>query len=83
MQYILTEQEYNELKKKQELEITLNNNKFQELCTKISDTMPIDWGWGEDNPKPWGCILSIKQGWYCDKCPVRKICKYPYKKWSK
>lgn len=83
MMYILTEQEYNDLKKTKDLKITKQTKDLQELCTKIAETMPVDWGWGDRTPKPWGCILSQKDEWYCDSCPVTSICPNPYKSWSK
>ena len=60
MQYILTQEEYDNLKKKQKTEFQLSKNNLQNLCTKIANNMPVDWGWGENNPKPWGCILTVK-----------------------
>jgi len=77
MQFILSEEEYEALLEKgsQKDFIRLNNKALQELCTQIADTMPIKWSWGEDKPKPWGCIHSAKDyEWYCDDCPVQNIC---------
>jgi len=71
MQYILSEDEYKDLLEKRQTEIKLSTKKLQVLCTKIADTMPVNWGWGNhggrEDPKPWGCILSIKEEWYCDQ----------------
>jgi len=84
MQYILSQEEYDELRKKRNREWALTQKQLQKLCTKIADEMPVKWGWGEpDDPKPWGCILSTKHEWYCDKCPVQEICPSPNKSWSK
>lgn len=99
MQYILTEEEYSDLKKKQKYDINLSKKKLQELCTKICDTMPVQWGWGKkDDPeylKPWRCILTVEKeaeesgvtyyhdDWFCDKCPVQAICPQERKSWSK
>jgi hypothetical protein len=85
MQYILSEEEYQELNRKRSYEVQLSKSKLQKLCTKIADTMPVNWGWegpGPD-PKPWGCILTQKREWYCDTCPVQDICPYDHKHWSK
>ena len=83
MQYILSQEEYDALRKKQEKEISLSEKKLQKLCTEIADTMPIQWGWGQPEPKPWGCIFTQEDDWYCDQCPVQDICPNPYKHWSK
>lgn len=80
MQYILTEEEYKDLKVKAGRAARLPNEKtWQELCTRIADTMPVLWGWstycGEvEEPKPWGCIHSKATEWYCDSCPVQELC---------
>jgi hypothetical protein len=82
MQYILTQEEYNELvhtKNKQKLG---NQKELQDLCTKIADTMPIQWTWGDKALEPWGCIHT-RYDWYCDDCPVQKICPETSKEWSK
>lgn len=86
MQYILTEEEFNRLqaqaKKADRFGIT--DNQLQKLCSEIANTMPVVWGWGGDDPKPWGCILNDDgDEWYCDQCPVSKICPHPHKEWSK
>lgn len=83
MQYILTQAEYDELKRKQSLQLELSEKKLQALCTKIADAMPVTWGWGGPDPKPWGCKLSAEDEWYCDKCPVQDICPSDEKDWSK
>ena len=56
--------------------------------------MPIKVGWGDPDPRPWGCILTKQKEegegyggesyeWYCDKCPVRRICPSKEKRFSK
>lgn len=55
MQYILSEEEYKELKARQELEIMGNKKKLQKLCTKIANTMPVFY-WGKKEAGIWGCI---------------------------
>jgi hypothetical protein len=86
MQYILSQEEFDNFQaKKQEITKTAQK-KLQDLCTKIADTMPIKRGWPGDPPEyfePWGCILTKKYEWYCDSCPVTEICPHPYKHWSK
>lgn len=83
MQYILTQQEYDELRERKQHHIKLERSKLQALCTKIANEMPVKWGWGGSDPKPWGCRLSDEEGdWYCDKCPVTEICPSDEKDWS-
>lgn len=87
MQYILTQEEYDALKKERKHEIELSVSKLQKLCTKISDEMPIKRGWAKDEePKPWGCVITQEKDgdeWYCDSCPVQDICPKQYKPYSK
>ena len=87
MQYILTQEEYNELLAKKKTEIGLYKEKLQNLCTKIANEMPITRSWDKNNKSPWGCILTQKDkdgylDWYCDNCPVQYICPYEYKEFS-
>jgi len=86
MQYLLTQKEYNDLLKTKENGLSSVRNTIQDLCTKVADHMPITWKWGDQRPgpvKPWGCILSTEGEWYCDQCPVQKVCPYENKEWSK
>lgn len=83
MQYILNENEYDELVTTKRNKIAIDNKKLQTLCSKIADEMPIVWGWGSQEPRPWGCILTQEQEWYCDQCPVQEICPNQFKSWSK
>lgn len=102
MQYILTEDEYKQLKAAADLghrfkgltTVNMTTKQLQALCTKIADTMPVKWGWpGMPNPEPWGCLITKQkeaeaQGnndpevWYCDTCPVQRLCPHPYKTYS-
>lgn len=84
MQYILTQEEYDAMRAKQKLALDLDKQNLQALCTKIADEMPVVWrGWSDAQAKPWGCILSKSRDWYCDSCPVQKICPEQFKEWSK
>lgn len=83
MQYLLTKEEYDNLAEAGEREKKRLRETIQDLCTKVADNMPIEWGWGRPEPKPWGCILSTKSEWYCDQCPVEKDCPCTRKEWSK
>ena len=76
MQYLLTEEEYRSLKKKQSIEIK-NNTKLMEICKLAAEHIPC-----EHNNEPWGCVLNGMTP-YCDKCPVQEICPYEPKRWSK
>lgn len=83
MQYILTQEEYNELIKKKELQLQIQMGDLQELCTKIANEMPISYSWKKEI-EPWGCILNNPdRTCYCDDCPVQEICPCPFKRWSK
>lgn len=84
MQYLLTQEEYDALRARQQHEIKLSRDKLQKLCTKIANTMPIKRSWDPNKePYPWGCILTEKYEHYCDDCPVQEICPEPDKEWSK
>ncbi len=75
MQYILTQEEYGELKSTHLTQRDAFLVKLQTFCTLVADTMPVKWGWGEpDIPRPWGCIITRKNSgeWYCDQCPVQE-----------
>lgn len=79
MQYILTQQEYDELLERKQHHIKLERSNLQALCTQIANEMPVKWGRGAE---PWGCILTEENEWYCDKCPVQEICPSDRKDWS-
>lgn len=86
MMYILTEQEYQALKDARTARETKATKATQRLMTKIADELPVKWGWGGPDPKPWGCIITAEargEEWYCDTCPVESICEYDYKEFSK
>lgn len=86
MQYLLTKEEYDALHTRKEEHIALEKKKLQKLCTKIANEMPVVWGWGGPDPKPWGCYLTARENdeeWYCDKCPVQEICPSDERDYSK
>lgn len=85
MQYILSQDEYDELLSKRDIKFNITKKQLQTLCTTIADTMPIKLNWGpwKEAPLPWGCILTVDQEWYCDSCPVKKICPNEHKESSK
>jgi hypothetical protein len=84
MQYILSQEEYDELKRHADAHRPdLTPKQLQKLCTEICDTMPVNWGWNGPDPKPWGCKLSKDHEWYCDKCPVQRLCPSDEQEFSK
>jgi len=85
MQYLLTVEEYYELKQKADKVLLEHKEKLQELCTLAAMYVPVERPWmGDDSePSPWGCILSEEHDpGYCDDCPSQKLCPSS-KKYSK
>ena len=84
MQYLLSEDEYNALKQKQQLEFKLKEDDLQALCTKIANEMPVTVSWYyKGEPTPWRCILNkTDPQLHCDKCPVLEICPNKHKDFS-
>ena len=81
MMYILTQEEFDALQEKNR-KITEDAQKvLQDLCTRVADSEPVKEGIGAG--RPWGCILTSKDVWYCDDCPVQKVCPKQWKRWSK
>lgn len=87
MQYLLSEEEYMALVSKQEERDEKKLAELQKLCTLVADKVPIVWPWGDknqnQNPRPWGCILSVDREWYCDHCLAQELCPCTRKHWSK
>lgn len=84
MQYILSEDEYRELKREQAASLRANQQKLQAICTLAAQHIPVARDWSHDKtPKPWGCILAPSSPGYCDDCPVSEICPNTDKEWSK
>ena len=82
MQYILTQAEYDELRRAQD-----NKAELQKLCTDAANHIPITWQCAPNKPPaPWGCCIdksSQNYGGYCDDCPAQKLCPHDFKEWSK
>jgi hypothetical protein len=73
----LTQEEYDALLKEKKKKSHLSDKKLGDLCKNIANTMPVKWGWGGPDPKPWTCRHNdeyFDSEWYCDKCPVQEIC---------
>lgn len=87
MKYILTEIEYNDLKSNRNKDHVKTEQLIFDLCRAVADHKPIIWGWGGDDPKPWGCMVTEYQEdgseWFCDQCPVLNDCPFEVKKFSK
>jgi len=86
MLYILNEEEYQKLVSDKVERALIAQGKLQKLCTRICNEMPIKWGGyvghPDDDPKPWVCIHSLADEWYCDQCPMIEICPTQQKKFS-
>jgi len=88
MQYLLSEEEYNELKDKSYLLSKETKEKLFKVCQLACNNVPVHVSWAdEDNEdEPWMCIISGAGNVcdsYCDECPVQKECPYDNKQWSK
>jgi hypothetical protein len=82
MQYIMSETEYDYYLKKEAIaNKSPDKTALQDLCTKAADSIPLTSGWMQG--KPWGCILTRGDNWYCDECPALKVCPHPHKHYSK
>lgn len=86
MQYILTQQEYDDLRRAKGVLETAEKNELQKLCTDAANHIPIMRDWAPNQPPaPWGCILdesSPNHGGYCDDCPAQAICPHDGKEFS-
>lgn len=84
MQYVLTQEEYDELKDVVKMVEEANKKMLQNLCTRVAQLEPVI-GWDTRcDPQPWGCELgSDTEELCCDKCPVRTVCPCDDKEFSK
>lgn len=83
MQYILSEQEYNELTCRSGDKVRVDKKELQKLCTLAAKHAPAyrDWSKSEE---PWGCIRDKDTNpGYCDECPAKSCCPSPSKEFSK
>jgi hypothetical protein len=82
MQYILTEEEYNTLLNSGKIRKKEDQDTINRLCQMVADNKLVTVHWSKEIA-PWGCIHTRgKDNWYCDECPVKKMCGLP-KNWSK
>lgn len=77
MQYILTQEEFDALNQKNIRESAQLKQTLQDLCTRVANSELTSEG------ETWNCVLTVDYEWYCDSCPVKKVCPYQYKHWSK
>ncbi|MFN4121309.1 hypothetical protein [Acidovorax sp.] len=86
MQYILTQEEYDALRRDQGVRVTNRKAELQKLCTDAANHIPIVRDWAPNEPPaPWGCILdegSPNYRGYCDDCPAKQICPHDGKEYS-
>jgi len=80
MMYILTQEEYDALQVKKQEADSEATKILQDLCTRVADNEILESGWRKGSA--WGCILT-RSDWYCDDCPVRKVCPKKFKRISK
>jgi hypothetical protein len=79
--YILTQEEYDALEIKKRQANSEATKILQDLCTRVANSEPVKEGWYAG--KPWGCILTKEEEWYCDDCPVQEVCPKNWKRYSK
>jgi hypothetical protein len=85
MQYLLSEQEYEELKSSAIKQRFRADAQLQEFCTLAAQHIPVKIPWLKSSPVPWGCILSEDDNnstHCCDECPAVKFCPYEDKEFS-
>lgn len=90
MQYILTQAEFDKLRAEQKMAAYCSSVERQTLCTLAANHIPANRDWAPDNKTPWGCILNRRDDpsvpinpSYCDCCPVKVLCMYEHKEFSK
>lgn len=81
MKYLLDEDELAALRSQNKLFAAAHSATLQDLCTRVANSEVLTEGWAKG--KPWGCILTNKNLEYCDECPVKDVCPYEWKEWSK
>lgn len=82
MQYLLTEEEYRDLKAEGARARAAVEIDMQALCCAVAECKPVQLDGEEEAPQPWGCVLN-RTGDYCDHCPVKAACPNENKQFSK
>lgn len=79
MQYILTEDEFQELQTKAAAVTKDARLILEDLCRRVanSEVIKVD---RYGSVGHWGCVRDNAE--YCDGCPVQEICTYQQKNWS-
>jgi hypothetical protein len=83
MQYILTQQEYDELTREKRLRTEEQDRELLEICIMTALHAPAR-NAGSDS-RPWGCVLAPipqQRAPYCDDCPAQRVCPSKDKEWS-
>lgn len=84
MQYILTQDEFQELTRLKKNYEKGEIDKLQKFCTFVAENLPIIVSWDKDKePRIWGCILTENHHGYCDQCPAKEVCPNQHKYYSK
>lgn len=79
MQYLLSEEEYAALTQAAEVGKRITMQQLGELCRDVANHKPTFTGWDRQHEaRPWKCIRDSRGEWYCDECPVQKMCTYPH-----
>ena len=78
MQYILSEEEYAELTKKQMLDELRDKEALFKFCMRVCKEMPTLY-WGNTEKKVWACPHDPDYNGmtYCDNCPATEFCPKP------
>lgn len=88
MQYILTQEEMDGMKRVHADEIRALTETLQSVCTDAANRIPLTTVWGRnlDEPEPWGCVITLSlagEEHVCDECPVKSPCPRKPKRVSK
>jgi len=88
MQFLLSEEEYNQLKSKRIELQEKDKRKLQTFCTMVANSLPVKF-WDRKEAEIWGCVLNKETTGqpascgYCDQCPSVDMCPYENKDFSK
>lgn len=85
MQYVLTEEEYDNLRKRGKHLEQKQVDALGKLCIDVAKYKPTFKGWdGKNKAEPWGCYhatyteeeneAGLGYMGYCDECSVQNIC---------
>jgi len=80
MQYLLTRDEYEQIFARHDKAINDLKDKLQNVCSLAAENVKVRL---DEGMQPWGCVRTSDHTSYCDLCPVRKLCPYEGKRYSK